>query len=93
MTANKAMICNTHPISRIEDILAAMSGGVSFTKLDLSHAYLQLQLDETSRDYLAINTHKASSSILNIWHHIGSGSISEDYGQFTPRPSTRHSLH
>lgn len=31
-----------------------MSGGVSFTKLDLSHAYLQLK----PRDYLAINTQK-----------------------------------
>ena len=58
VTANKAMICDTHPIPRIEDILAAMSGGVSFTKLDLSHAYLQLQLDESARDYLVINTHK-----------------------------------
>ena len=40
-----------------EDIFAAMSGGVSFTKLDLSHAYLQL-LDDAARDYHVINTHK-----------------------------------
>ena len=52
------MICETRPIPRIEDIFAAMSGGVSFTKLDLSHTYLQLQLDESARDYLVINTHK-----------------------------------
>ena len=35
-----------------------MASGVSFTKLDLSHAYLQLQLDESAREYLVINTHK-----------------------------------
>ena len=58
VSANKAMICDTHPIPRNEDIFAAMSGGVSFTKLDLSHAYLKLQLDDAARDYLVINTHK-----------------------------------
>ena len=35
-----------------------MSGGTLYTKLDLSHAYLQLQLDESAKDYLVINTHK-----------------------------------
>ena len=44
VSANKAIICDIHPISRSEDIFAAMSGGISFSKLDLSHAYLQLQL-------------------------------------------------
>lgn len=58
VSANKAIICDTHPIPRNEDIFAAMSGGVSFSKLDLSHAYLQLQLDDAARDYLVINTHK-----------------------------------
>ena len=35
LTAKKAMICDTHPITKIEDILAAMSGGELLTKLDL----------------------------------------------------------
>lgn len=55
---NKVIICDTHPIPRSEDIFAAMAEGVSFSKLDLSHAYLQLQLDDEARDYLVINTHK-----------------------------------
>ena len=58
VTANKAVRVDTHPIPRIEDLFTAMAGGVSFTKLDLSHTYLQLPLDDTSRDYLTINTHK-----------------------------------
>ena len=58
VTANIAMKVDTHPIPRIEELFAAMSGGVSFTKLDLSHAYLQLQLDESAKEYLVINTHK-----------------------------------
>lgn len=35
-----------------------MSGGEKFTKLDLSHAYQQLELDEETREYLTINTHR-----------------------------------
>ena len=58
VSANKAMICDTHPIPRSEDIFAAMSGGTTFTKLDLSHAYLQLQLADSAKEYLVINTHK-----------------------------------
>ena len=58
VTANQAVIVDPHPIPRIQDIFARMSGGTLYTKLDLSHAYLQLQLDESARDYLVINTHK-----------------------------------
>ena len=47
-----------YPILRVEDLFTAMSGGVSFSKLDLSHAYLQLQLEESSRQYVTINTHR-----------------------------------
>ena len=46
VTANRATKVNAHPIPSIKELFTAMSGGVSFTKLDLSHAYFQLQLDE-----------------------------------------------
>ena len=58
VSVNKAMVCDTHPILRRENSFAAMSGGVSFSKQDLSHAYPQLQLEESAKDYLVINTHK-----------------------------------
>ena len=35
-----------------------MTGGERFTKLDLTHAYQQMLLDNESRQYLTINTHK-----------------------------------
>ena len=35
-----------------------MSGGKIFTKLDMSQAYLQLQLDDKSKELVTINTHK-----------------------------------
>ena len=35
-----------------------LANGKSFTKMDLSHAYQQLLLDETSKQYVMINTHR-----------------------------------
>ena len=54
ITVNKVCKGDDHPIPRIEDLAYALSGGDKFTKLDLS----QLQLDEESRKYTTINTHK-----------------------------------
>ena len=39
-------------------MFATLSGGEKFTKLDLQQAYLQLQLEEESRKYVTINTHR-----------------------------------
>ena len=55
MTVNKT---EKYPLPRIQDLFAALSGGQAFTKLDLANAYLQLPLEDKSRDYVTINTHK-----------------------------------
>ena len=43
---------------RIEELFSSLTGGKSFTKLDLSHAYLQVELEEASKEYVTTNTHK-----------------------------------
>ena len=58
VTINPALLVDSYPIPLVEDLYASMSGGKCFTKLDLSQAYLQLQLDEDSKAYVTINTHK-----------------------------------
>ena len=40
------------------ELFANLSGGQTFTTLDLSHAYLQLELEEESQELVTINTHK-----------------------------------
>ena len=35
-----------------------LTEGKAFTKLDLAHAYQQIPLEETSKQYVTINTHK-----------------------------------
>ena len=58
ITVNKAAKLDHYLIPKIDDLFASLSGGKKFTKLDLSHAYIQVQLDEASRKYVTINTHK-----------------------------------
>nr|XP_047132680.1 uncharacterized protein K02A2.6-like [Hydra vulgaris] len=58
ITVNQAAPVDNYPIPNITDQLATIAGGERYTKLDLSQAYQQLELDETSREFLTINTHQ-----------------------------------
>ena len=49
---------DNYPIPKTEDLLATLGGGNTFTKLDMSQAYQQLLLDEESKKFTTINTHK-----------------------------------
>ena len=58
VTVNKASQLDCYPIPKIEDLFATLAHGKTFTKLDMSQAYQQLLLDEDSRNYVVVNTHK-----------------------------------
>ena len=58
ITVNRAAKLDKYPIPRIEELFASLAGGKAFSKLDLSHAYLQIPLGVESRRYVTINTHK-----------------------------------
>ena len=58
LTVNQAAQTDVYPLPLVDDLFASVAGGKTFTKLDLAHAYQQLQLDETSRCYVTINTQK-----------------------------------
>ena len=58
LTVNKVARLDRYLIPRIEDLLTKLAGGKRFSKLDMSQAYQQLLLDESSRQYVVINTHK-----------------------------------
>ena len=57
-TYNQAADTETYPIPRVEELFSNLSGGKQFTKLDMSSAYLQLPIDDASKEYTTINTHK-----------------------------------
>ena len=58
LTVNQASKLDRYLIPKIEDLLAKLAGGKLFTKLDMSQAYPQLLLDEESKKFVVINTHR-----------------------------------
>ena len=57
MTLNKVLKPKVHPIPMVTHALAEKKGSKFFAKLDLSQAYLQLEVDETSALAQTITTH------------------------------------
>ena len=55
---NAALESNCYPLPVPEDIFTMLNGGSCFAKLDLSEAYLQMEVDAASKELLTINTHR-----------------------------------
>ena len=58
LTVNQASKSDRYPIPCINDLFATLAGGTSFSKLDMSQAYQQIELDEDSQKYTIINTQR-----------------------------------
>jgi len=58
VTLNPVLEVPEYPFPTVEDVFTKLNGGKKFTKLDLSRAYQQITLNEESRKYVCINTHK-----------------------------------
>lgn len=58
VTVNKVIKDFNYPIPRIEEIYAQMNGGKYFCTLDLSKAYLHLEMDDESSLLQSLSTHK-----------------------------------
>ena len=58
MTVNTVSKLDNYPLPRVDDLFTAMSGGKVFSKLNLTHAYQQVLLSESSNKYTTINTTK-----------------------------------
>lgn len=57
VTINKFLVDFKYPLPRIEEIFASLQGGQLFSKLDLSNAYNQLELDDESQNLCTLSTH------------------------------------
>nr|CAI5842820.1 unnamed protein product [Callosobruchus analis] len=58
VTLNPEILVDDHPLPTIDEIFAKMAGGVKFSKIDLSKAYLHLEVKPEHRHLLTLNTHK-----------------------------------
>ena len=69
ITVNRAASADSYPLPKVDELLANLAGGQCFSKLDLSQTYLQLPLDEESKEYVTVNTHKC----LYRYNHLPFG--------------------
>ena len=78
MTINPALDIDKYPLPRPTDLFATLAGGKYFTTLDL---YNQIQLDEHSKKYLTINTHRGLYRYTRL--PFGVASVSELFQKST----------
>lgn len=57
VTLNQVLSVDKYPVPKIDDLLSKLEGSRYFSKIDLSQAYNQIELDETKK-YTVINTHR-----------------------------------
>ena len=56
-TINQYVFVDPHSFPRFEDIAAKLGGSEYFSKIDLTYAYLQMEVDKDSRKFMVIATH------------------------------------
>ena len=72
LTVNPVSKLDTYPIPKVEDLFTRLRKGKAFTKLDLSQVYQQLPLEESSKRYVVINTHKGLFRYTRLPYGISS---------------------
>ena len=72
VTLNPGLIVDEHPLPRIEDMLATIGPVSHVSVIDLSQAYLQMQLSDASKNYCYINTHKGLYRMLRLPYGVAS---------------------
>ncbi|XP_060865021.1 uncharacterized protein K02A2.6-like [Metopolophium dirhodum] len=65
------VVTNQYPLPRIDDVFNNLTGQF-FTVIDLSEAYLQLQVASSRRHFLTVNTHKGLYQFNRLCYGIAS---------------------
>lgn len=58
ITLNLALLVDEYPLPTINELFSTMAGGDKFSKIDLSKAYLQMEVHPDDRHLLTLSTHK-----------------------------------
>ncbi len=77
-TVNQVAEIESYPLPKIDELFANLAGGKCFSKLDLSHAYQQLRLDDKSKKYVVIKAFQIYPS--SLWSGISTSHLSAHDG-------------
>lgn len=72
VSLNQAVEDEQYQLPTTQDLYATLAGSTVFTKLDLAHAYAQVNVDEESQKFLTINTHKGLYSYTKLPYGVKS---------------------
>ena len=74
-TINQVSEIESYPLPKIDELFSNLVEGKFFSKLNLSYAYQQLQLDDQSKDYVIINKHKGLFRYTRLPFGVASAAI------------------
>uniref|UniRef100_A0A7I4Z6K6 Reverse transcriptase domain-containing protein n=1 Tax=Haemonchus contortus TaxID=6289 RepID=A0A7I4Z6K6_HAECO len=55
---NDALLSHRHSLPTAEDVFTELNGGTIFSQIDFADAFLQVEVDNDSKELLTINTHR-----------------------------------
>ena len=74
MTVNPSLEVDRYPFPKPKDLFASLTAGQKFSIIDLTQAYLQMQLEGDSKEFVTINTHMGLFRYLRLPFGIASAS-------------------
>ena len=75
VTINPELDIDQYPLPKPEELFARLAGGKGFTKIDLTHAYQQMILEESSRKFVTINTHRGLYELTRLPFGVASAPV------------------
>ena len=72
LTVNQVATLDRYPIPRMEDLYAQLGKGSMYSKLDMRHAYEQIELHPSSRKFVTINTPRGLFSHTRLPYGVSS---------------------
>ncbi|KAK9695641.1 hypothetical protein QE152_g32437 [Popillia japonica] len=64
------LIVEKHPVPLFDQLRRQLGNGLAYSKIDLKNAYLQFEVEEASRKYLIISTHKGYFKYNRLPNHF-----------------------
>lgn len=80
---NDGLQNHSHPLPLKENLFVKLNVAPNVSKIDLSEAYLQVEVDKDSKELLNINTHHGLSFLpLTAWRKVSSSNFSADNAHY-----------